>query len=330
MDKVKIQEIADEAGLSNGDLLDKAKELGINVKAANSTINMKEAEILIDYATSGTLPKDFKIDKNKKPIKKASTDQTPKKIKSKSITGAKEIILNKYPIEKEGQDNENKVKNNNKISSSDLQKLLKKEKDIKSASNNSFNKEKYFQQIVDRITSQSYSYSDRNAYGKCGKISSVFIEKNNDSVFYYMPLFNYFEQQVSWVKVNAFMPIQLNKKFTFFNGYDIFTQDDILQKFVDGSIQNLVIAKKMIKPFTINNTSPDYAIYILNEVLYTKRIYLVLHFVVGSEERWVEIPIEGALSTRGYNILRTDEHGNHFSKEKYIEDNRFKIFGVNA
>lgn len=31
MDKVKIQEIADEAGLSNGDLLDKAKELGPRV-----------------------------------------------------------------------------------------------------------------------------------------------------------------------------------------------------------------------------------------------------------------------------------------------------------
>ena len=60
MDKVKIQEIADEAGLSNGDLLDKAKELGFNVKAANSTISMEDAGILVDYAISGTLPKDFK------------------------------------------------------------------------------------------------------------------------------------------------------------------------------------------------------------------------------------------------------------------------------
>jgi len=59
MDKVKIQEIADEAGLSNGDLLDKAKELGFNVKAANSTISMEDAGILVDYAISGTLPKGF-------------------------------------------------------------------------------------------------------------------------------------------------------------------------------------------------------------------------------------------------------------------------------
>ncbi len=60
MDKVKIQEIADEAGLSNGDLLDKAKELGFDVKAANSTISMEDAGVLVDYAISGTLPKGFK------------------------------------------------------------------------------------------------------------------------------------------------------------------------------------------------------------------------------------------------------------------------------
>jgi len=59
MDKVKIQEIAEEAGLSNGDLLDKAKELGFDVKAANSTISMENAGVLVDYAISGTLPKGF-------------------------------------------------------------------------------------------------------------------------------------------------------------------------------------------------------------------------------------------------------------------------------
>ncbi len=60
MDKVKIQEIAAEAGLSNGDLLEKAQELGFDVKAANSTISFDDAGILVDYAISGTLPKGFK------------------------------------------------------------------------------------------------------------------------------------------------------------------------------------------------------------------------------------------------------------------------------
>ena len=69
MDKVKIQEIADEAGLSNGDLLDKAKELGFDVKAANSTISMEDAGVLVDYAISGTLPKGFSKQGSKSKIK---------------------------------------------------------------------------------------------------------------------------------------------------------------------------------------------------------------------------------------------------------------------
>ena len=97
MDKVKIQEIADEAGLSNADLLEKANELGFKVKAANSTISMENAGILVDYAISGTLPKGFKRirfygllsnrykKENIKRIRKLLNDSndTPAKIKEK-------------------------------------------------------------------------------------------------------------------------------------------------------------------------------------------------------------------------------------------------------
>jgi len=60
MDKVKIQDVAAEASLSNAELVEKAKELGFDVKAGNSTISMENAGILVDYAISGTLPKSFK------------------------------------------------------------------------------------------------------------------------------------------------------------------------------------------------------------------------------------------------------------------------------
>ncbi len=91
MDKVKIQEIADEAGLSNGDLIDSAKELGFNVKAANSTISMEEAGILVDYAISGTLPKNWKkIQNTKSNISRKSSIgiiyKSPKKTKWAGIT----------------------------------------------------------------------------------------------------------------------------------------------------------------------------------------------------------------------------------------------------
>jgi translation initiation factor IF-2 len=85
MDKVKIQEIADEAGLSNNEMLEKAKELGYNVKAANSTINMEEAGVLVDYVISGTLPKGFRKPASKskitivkkKPKEEAAGTETP-------------------------------------------------------------------------------------------------------------------------------------------------------------------------------------------------------------------------------------------------------------
>ena len=88
MDKVKIQEIADEAGLSNGDLLEKAKELGFDVKAANSTINMEDAGILVDYAISGTLPKGFK-----KPGSKAKIKVVKKKTEPVAEEQATEEVL---------------------------------------------------------------------------------------------------------------------------------------------------------------------------------------------------------------------------------------------
>jgi len=87
MDKIKILEIAAEAGLSNAELLEKAKELGFNVKVANSAISVDEAGILVDYAISGKLPAGFKNEKSKnkkitvkkKSDKKTSTqDNTPK------------------------------------------------------------------------------------------------------------------------------------------------------------------------------------------------------------------------------------------------------------
>ncbi len=81
MDKVRIQEVAEEAGLSNGELIEKAKELGFDVKAANSAISLDDAGILVDYAISGTLPKGFKKPEEKKRkitvTKKKAKEETP-------------------------------------------------------------------------------------------------------------------------------------------------------------------------------------------------------------------------------------------------------------
>ncbi len=106
MDKVKIQEIADEAELSNGDLLNKAKELGFNVKAVNSTMSMEDAGILVEYAISGTLPKNWKKIRSKKlkTTHKSSIDityESPKKTKWAGVTiVGKKIISETTETEK--------------------------------------------------------------------------------------------------------------------------------------------------------------------------------------------------------------------------------------
>ncbi len=107
MDKVKIQEIADEAGLSNADLLDKAKELGFDVKAANSTISLENAGILVDYAISGTLPKGFTKSGSKAKItvvKKKTEKKTEEKVseeKSETIPAEETVPVEEKETIKE-------------------------------------------------------------------------------------------------------------------------------------------------------------------------------------------------------------------------------------
>ena len=113
MDKVRIQEIADEAGLSNGELLGKAKELGYNVKAANSSISMEEAGILVDYAISGTLPKGFKKPApkskitivKKKPEEEADTSEPPQAEENSESEG---VTVEAESVTKEEADTEEK------------------------------------------------------------------------------------------------------------------------------------------------------------------------------------------------------------------------------
>ncbi len=65
MDKVKIQDVAAEVGLSNAEVLDKAIELGFAAKVASSSISMENAEVLFNYIVTGELPSGFS-----KPVQK--------------------------------------------------------------------------------------------------------------------------------------------------------------------------------------------------------------------------------------------------------------------
>jgi len=56
-DRVRILDIANEIGTSNAVVIEKAKELGYDVKVANSNLTVEQAGILVDYVINGIKPK---------------------------------------------------------------------------------------------------------------------------------------------------------------------------------------------------------------------------------------------------------------------------------
>lgn len=128
MDKVRIQEIAEEAGLSNGELLAKAKELGYNVKAANSSISMENAGILVDYAISGTLPKGFKkpTPKSKITVVKKKKEPTPvtKETQSDTTNEVSNEVKPQEALKKPEEEKDKKVEEAKEIKKNPRKKSL--------------------------------------------------------------------------------------------------------------------------------------------------------------------------------------------------------------
>ena len=81
MDKVRIHEIASELGLKSKDVLEKAKEMGLKVRAISSSVTYEEAEKLTEYIMSGEAPTTTKSEEAKP--KKEPTKQVEEKSKEK-------------------------------------------------------------------------------------------------------------------------------------------------------------------------------------------------------------------------------------------------------
>lgn len=98
MQKIKVSEIADEAGIGNKEVIEKAKELGFELKAANSTLDEKDAESLMEYILTGSSP----LLKQEKEVKKETV--------SKDAGKKKETENTKKVVESENKENTTKVK----------------------------------------------------------------------------------------------------------------------------------------------------------------------------------------------------------------------------
>ncbi len=80
MDKVKIKDIALELGLETKDVLGKAKEMGLNVKAANSSVSLEDAEYLAEFIMTGVNNSPYKSTQK---MESQTTQTAPKKEESK-------------------------------------------------------------------------------------------------------------------------------------------------------------------------------------------------------------------------------------------------------
>jgi translation initiation factor IF-2 len=81
-DKVKISEVAQEAGSSNQEIITKAADLGIDLKSGNSTVTFEQAEEILNYIVTG---KSDKVKPKEAPKKKAVKKAAPQKTEAEVI-----------------------------------------------------------------------------------------------------------------------------------------------------------------------------------------------------------------------------------------------------
>lgn len=87
MEKVRLGDVANEVGKKAGDAFKIAKEMGLNVKTASSSITMEEAGWLLEYMTTGVNPIPAQQQEtNKKPKKSTKTANTDAKADTKIET----------------------------------------------------------------------------------------------------------------------------------------------------------------------------------------------------------------------------------------------------
>jgi len=112
--KIKIEEVALEAGANDKETLEKAKELGFKVRAKNSTISEEEAQVLMEYMISGKIPDGFGEKKEpKKVIVKKAKKVEKKEESSEDIK--EEKTISKENSTKISEIKESKTQNEEKV-----------------------------------------------------------------------------------------------------------------------------------------------------------------------------------------------------------------------
>ncbi|MCD6191749.1 MAG: translation initiation factor IF-2 [Sulfurimonas sp.] len=103
-DKVSVKEIADELGIASKDVLEKAKSMGIEVKAALSKVSMEQAEEIANYIMNGeeekvaTPPKSKTVKaKDDTPQEEAPKEEIAKETPEVEVAVPKEVAKEETP-----------------------------------------------------------------------------------------------------------------------------------------------------------------------------------------------------------------------------------------
>ncbi len=129
VDKVKVSDIAKELGMKSKEVVEKANDIGISAKAANSSVTQEDAEGLINFILTGAMPKPKE---KKAPKKKVQDDvkKTPKKTTSKTqkdkVEKSKDKVI-KEPKSKPDMDVKTSKKDEIKAKTSPKKELKKEE-----------------------------------------------------------------------------------------------------------------------------------------------------------------------------------------------------------
>ena len=101
-EKVSVKEIADELGIASKDVLEKAKNMGIEVKAAQSKVTMEQAENIANYIMNGESV-ETSVSDNKAPVKAESDtpkeENTPKEEAKKTEASEEKKVSSKKEID---------------------------------------------------------------------------------------------------------------------------------------------------------------------------------------------------------------------------------------
>ena len=106
MDKVRIHEIAAELGIKSKDVVEMAKEMGLDVKAPSSSVTPEDAQNLMSFVMTGTLPSSAAPKKSPEPkreevkeeeavVEKAVEEEKPKPEEKKKVEERVEAVVEK-------------------------------------------------------------------------------------------------------------------------------------------------------------------------------------------------------------------------------------------